>query len=105
MKKVYTSSDNILIGFLKGILEDQNIHILVKNEMLLGAVGEIPPIEVWPEIWVMEDRDETIAKTLIEQAVSPVKWQREWQCPSCGEWIESQFSECWKCNSSRPQNC
>ena len=105
MKKVYTSSDNVLIGYLHGILEDQQISCLIKNEMLQGATGEIPPHETWPEIWVTNDGDEHSAKVLIEQALTPEKWQRDWKCNSCGEWIESQFSECWKCNSSRPMTC
>lgn len=105
MKKVYSSSDNIQTGFLKGILEARNIQVLVKNEMLLGAAGEVPPTEIWPEIWVMDDRDETIAKTIIEQVLTPTIEHKQWQCNQCGEWIESQFSECWKCNASRPQSC
>ena len=105
MKKVYTSIDEIQIGFLQGILEDQKINCLIKNQFLQGGIGEIPAHETWPEIWVTNDRDEQLAKTLIEQALAPEKWQREWKCPSCGEWIESQFSECWKCNSSRPRVC
>lgn len=98
MKKVYTSSDNIQIGFLKEILEARNIQLLVKNEMLLGAAGEIPLTDIWPEIWVMDDRDETLAKTIIEQVLSTTNEHRQWQCSQCGEWIESQFSECWKCS-------
>lgn len=105
MKRVYTSNDIILIGYLHGILEDQRINCLIKNEMLLGATGEIPAHEIWPEIWIMDDNDEQLAKSLIEQAVSPEKWHRDWKCSSCGEWIENQFSECWKCNSSRPMTC
>lgn len=105
MKRVYSSSDNILIGFLSGILEDQKIKFLIKNETLQGGIGEIPAHEAWPEIWVINDSDEQLAKALIEQALTPEKWQREWQCPSCGEWIESQFTECWKCNSPRPMTC
>ena len=105
MKKVYTSSDNVLIGYLRGILEDQKISCLIKNEMLQGGIGEIPAHESWPEIWIIDDNEEQLAKTIIEQALAPKKWQREWQCPSCGEWIESQFTECWKCNSPRPRIC
>jgi len=105
MKKVYTSSDNVLIGYLRGILDDQKISCLIKNEFLQGASGEIPAHETWPEIWIVEDDEEQMAKKLIEQALAPAKWQREWKCLSCGEWIEAQFTECWKCNSSRPMIC
>lgn len=101
MRKVYTSSDTVLIGYLRGILEDQNIHCLIKNEMLTGAVGEIPAHETWPEIWVTTDTDYKPATTLIESALAPQQWQRDWRCLECGEWIESQFSACWKCNTAR----
>ncbi len=105
MKKVYTSTDDILIGFLQGLLEDQKIRCLIKNEFLQGGIGDIPAHEAWPEIWVMDDTDEQLAKKLIEQALAPEKSHREWKCLSCGEWIEAQFTECWKCNSSRPMAC
>ncbi len=101
MKKVYTSSDNIMIGYLHSLLQDQKINCLIKNEMLQGAVGEIPSHEAWPEIWVLDDNEERLAKSFIEKVLQPDKWQREWQC-GCGEWIESQFTECWQCNCSRP---
>ena len=105
MKKVYTSSDNVLVGYLQGILQDQKINCLIKNEMLQGATGEIPAHETWPEIWVMDDNEEQLAKRFIEQALTPNNSYRDWKCLSCGEWIESQFTECWKCNSSRPMTC
>ncbi len=94
-----------MIGYLKGVLEDQNIACLIKNELLQGATGEIPPQEAWPEIWVQDDRDECAAKALIEQLLMPGEETNNWHCPNCGEWIESQFSECWRCNTSRPMRC
>lgn len=102
MRKVYTSSDTVMIGYLRGILEDQSIQCLIKNELLLGGTGEIPAHETWPEIWVTNDTDYNQAKNLIDAALTPQQWQRDWRCPGCGEWIENQFSECWKCSSSRP---
>lgn len=105
MRKVYTSSDAIMTGFLRGVLEDHAIRCLIKNEILQGATGELPPQETWPEIWVLEDREYDLARRLIEQATLPAKIYEDWQCPACGEMIESQFSECWKCNTSRPLIC
>lgn len=91
-----------MIGYLHSLLQDKNINCLIKNEMLQGAVGEIPQHETWPEIWVVDNREEQLAKSFIEEVLTPEKWQRDWKCTGCGEWIESQFTECWKCNSSRP---
>ena len=25
--------------------------------------------------------------------------EKPWQCPSCGEKIEAQFTQCWKCDT------
>jgi DNA-directed RNA polymerase subunit RPC12/RpoP len=29
----------------------------------------------------------------------PETLDKPWQCPSCGEKIEAQFTQCWKCGT------
>jgi len=52
MKRVYCSEDRLLVGFLKGVLDGHHIDCLVKNEYLIGGIGELPPGACWPELWV-----------------------------------------------------
>ena len=68
MKRVFTSHDPILAGYLRAVLVEHGIGCIVKNEYLLGGAGELPPSECWPEVWVVEDGDEARARALVEEA-------------------------------------
>ncbi|MHB8120594.1 MAG: putative signal transducing protein [Desulfuromonadaceae bacterium] len=99
MKTVYSASHIPLVSVFKGILEGFGIRCWLKNEFLSSGMGEIPPIECWPQLCV-EDDDYEEAKAIIEEALAE-KDLHEWKCDSCGEVIEGQFGECWKCGTSR----
>ena len=50
---------------IKGILESEGIETFVKNEHLSGLAGEVPFMESWPEVWVIEDQEVEHAETII----------------------------------------
>jgi len=99
MKRVYSASNMSLVSIFRDILEEHGIKCWVKNEFLSAGIGELPPIECWPEILV-EDDVFPEAKRLVEEALA-VKVMPAWKCGSCGEELEGQFTECWKCGKSR----
>ena len=68
MKRVFSSHDPMLAGYLRAVLEEHGIGCIVKNEYLLGGAGELPPTECWPELWVVEDGDEARARAIVEEA-------------------------------------
>jgi hypothetical protein len=102
MKRLFTSSDQIAVAQLKGILESEGILCILKNEMLTGLAGEVPFTETFPEVWVVNpgdyDRAEAIKREW-RQVVSSTG--QNWTCPTCGEILEPQFSSCWRCNAPR----
>ena len=102
MKRVFTSHDPMLAGYLRAVLEEQGIGSFVKNEYLLGGAGELPPTECWPEVWVVDDGDEERARALIGEAEPAGQKGEAWRCPGCGEWIEPEFGACWRCAGDRP---
>ncbi len=97
MRRVLATHDPLFAGHLRAVLEGHGIACLVKNEHLLGGAGEIPPLECWPELWVVVDEDEARARAIVESLTGPTDADRAWQCERCGEWMEPQFSECWQC--------
>ena len=97
MKRVFSTHDPMLAGYLRAVLEEHGIACLLKNEYLLGGVGELPPNECWPEVWVVEDGQEARARALVEEARHAGKPGEEWRCPACCEWIEAGFGTCWRC--------
>jgi hypothetical protein len=101
MKRIYASGDMALLQFLHDTLAGRGIRVMIRNQLLQGAAGELPPTECWPELWVMDDADADIARTLVEEAARPpANDGRRWIC-ACGEVIEPQFSSCWSCGAEK----
>lgn len=105
MLKLYTAADRTLVGFLKSVLEDHRIPCIIRNEFVGGGVGEIPPQECWPELWLIDESDERRARQIIEAAwpSKPVRGA-PWQCAWCGEWLEAQFETCWHCGAEQDRH-
>jgi hypothetical protein len=102
MKKVYSGQDCLMIGHLKNVLATFGIECVTKNLYLSSAAGQLPPIECWPELWVVDDRRLAEAQTILKRTLAPLQSvKKPWQCGGCGEEVEGQFSECWKCGRSR----
>jgi hypothetical protein len=104
MKRVYTTKDPLMIGHLKNVLETFEIKCMTKNLDLFSAAGQLPPIECWPELWVLDDLRHAEAQTILRKTLGPLKPVRKpWRCGGCGEEIEGQFTECWNCGDARPR--
>jgi hypothetical protein len=102
MKRVYSAKDPLMIGHLKNVLTAAGIRCVTKKLDLISAAGELPPIDCWPELWVVDDDRVGRAKAVLKKALAPLAAVRKsWTCPSCGENLEGQFSECWNCGCDR----
>ncbi len=100
MKKIASSESLITINHYKNILESEDIICEIRNEHLGGIIGEMPFVEVWPELWVKHDLDADRAKQLLDDANSNEYQGPSWQCRRCGEDNEGQFAACWNCGAS-----
>ena len=101
MKLVYTRHDGFLVDYLTRTLESRGIRCLLRNQYLQGAIGELPPTECWPEVWVLDDGDLPLASEIVGGLLAPEKSMEAWQCPGCGELLEAQFEQCWSCGCTR----
>lgn len=99
LRTVYSASNLAIVSIFQNILEGYGIRCWLKNEFLHAGIGEIPPIECWPQLCVNDDDFEE-AKRIIDEALSE-KTIPAWKCASCGEKVEGQFSGCWNCGKSR----
>ncbi len=102
MKKIYSADNLIMAGHVKGLLESNSIECIIKNQNLAGAIGELPPVECWPEVWVVHEEDYSQAMKIVDSVITHDQHlHNEWKC-ICGEIIEGQFSACWQCGTDRP---
>ena len=99
MKTVYSAANISVVSIFQNILEGNGIRCWIKNQFLYSGMGEIPPIECWPQLCV-EDEDFEEAQRIVDEALSGPE-RAGWKCSSCGEDIEGQFTECWKCGKGR----
>ena len=100
MKKVFTAHDTIIAGFLKSILEERGVSCILRNDYLGGGAGELPLNECWPEIWVVDPREEQLARKIIAEHRTPLEGE-VWQCANCNELLEAQFTSCWQCGATK----
>jgi len=100
MKKLTSADSLVTISHYRNVLESEGIRCQIRNQHLSPLAGEIPFVEVWPELWVVNDLEFDRARQLIDEAVSGESPTDPWRCSHCGEENEGQFAACWNC--SRP---
>jgi len=100
LKRIYSSFNLAAVHHAKNLLEAEGIRAVVRNEMLSSAMGELPPAECQVELWVVREADAQRAEALLQEAFSP-KTGPPWHCRSCGETVEAQFTQCWRCGAFR----
>ncbi len=103
MKLVHTARHPTEAHLIRGMLEAAGIRAEVKGDQLYGAFGELP---VLPTVWVLDDKLAAEADRLIIEFLRGTAARRyanqRWACPRCGEILEGQFTDCWKCGAARP---
>ena len=104
MIKVFEDFDITLVGHYQSVLESNDIATFMKNQFGTSGAGELPFIEVIPQLWVLNEADAERAKALIRELYEPESREppREWTCPDCGTEQEPAFTHCWKCSAARP---
>jgi hypothetical protein len=108
MKKVYIAQNPADAHFVAGILQERGIKCEVLGEELWGARGalSVSP-DTLPAVWIQDDNRHEQALNLIRQienkTLNAPAGDSPWKCPNCGEKMEAQYTDCWKCGTSRPE--
>ena len=68
MRKLLRAKDlsGIDVNLLKGLLQQEGIPCLIKNEYLSIAIGDLPPAECYQELWLLDADDYPQAKEIID---------------------------------------
>lgn len=105
MRKVYSCNSIIELAPYKFALAAEDIKLLIKNEFAQGAIGELPPTDALPQIWVLNDSDfEQAQQICIEVEKQQQQLSDDWLCVHCSETNASSFEYCWQCQTIRPPN-
>ncbi len=98
MKRVFRAASLIQVAHARNLLLAAGIQSELRNQYLAGALGELPMLETWPQLFV-DDSDESAALgALARAAAAPVG--SPWTCEQCGEQLEPQFTTCWRCGAT-----
>lgn len=85
------------VDLLREMLEQEGIPCVVRNRALSMTAGEVPPIETWPSLWVVDDAQVPQAQQLIAAVMNDEGAGEPWTCPQCGEEVDGHFAACWRC--------
>ena len=101
MKRVYTAETLVQVVHVQNLLAAHGIAAQLRNARLGGALGEIPFLETWPQLWVDDPLFDWASQVIERDLHQPATPGEPWTCPNCGERIEVQFTECWRCGSAK----
>lgn len=89
---------SVPVDILREMLEAEGIACVVKNRELSITAGEVPPIETWPSLWVVDDERAAEAERLVASVMHDEAPRDPWTCSSCGAEVDGHFAACWRCS-------
>lgn len=100
MIKVFEDFNFTRVGQMQSLLESHGIKTFLKNEFGSSVVGELPFVEVVPQLFVLEENDAEKARELLSAESLDHHPAADWTCSECGSEVEGNFSQCWKCGKA-----
>lgn len=97
MKRLFVAAHLPEAYLVHGLLAQAGIAARVFNEYSQGALGELPPTVIRPEVWIDDDRDLGLARGIVERYERDRTATGSRRCPSCGEENPAAFEVCWQC--------
>jgi hypothetical protein len=86
---------------IKQLLEEKGIPCFVKNEFAIGAMGELSPMDVLPEVWISDIEWLLKAQQFITDFEQQPIDLSPWICSKCDERNAANFELCWQCGEDR----
>jgi hypothetical protein len=100
MIKLYTAGSLFEAQLLCDLLASRGIKGHVLNANAQGAVGEIPFIEAYPQVWIDQNADKALAERIVAELEAQEPATDDITCPHCGERNPGNFSACWACQGA-----
>ncbi|HIG74841.1 MAG TPA: DUF2007 domain-containing protein [Bacteroidetes bacterium] len=104
MTRVYSHPDPSITHLVQNALRSAGIDAVVQGERHGAAMGEVPPIAAWSEVWVGDGAALEAARAVVAEVTrEPAETPSPWTCALCGETVEGQFGACWSCGNPQPE--
>jgi Putative prokaryotic signal transducing protein len=97
VKRVFRAASLLQVAHARNILITAGIEAELRNQYLAGALGDLPMLETWPQLWVEDDLEPAALRALERASAAPTG--APWECVQCGEQLEPQFTTCWRCGA------
>ncbi|MGS2719624.1 putative signal transducing protein [Paraglaciecola aestuariivivens] len=97
MLKVYSHNSRFMVFQVKQLLDDKGIPCFVKNEFAIGAMGELSPMDVLPEVWINDPEWLPQAQACVQAFSVQQGSNSTWLCSQCQEQNAGNFELCWQC--------
>jgi hypothetical protein len=97
MKKLYCAANLPDAHIVLHLLDEAGIEARVFNENAQGGLGELPFTHVYPEVWLMNERDFRRAREIVDAHEAPPRDLGDVRCGGCGEDNPRNFQVCWQC--------
>lgn len=101
MIKVFENFDFSRVGQMQSLLESHDIKTFIKNQYGSSVMGEVPFVEVVPQLYILQARDLARARELLQLDLPVDQPEKDWVCTECGVDIDGAFGRCWKCGAGR----
>jgi hypothetical protein len=98
MKRVFRAGSLLQVAHARNVLIAAGIDSELRNQYLAGALGDLPMLETWPQLWVEDDFESPALRALEKASAAPTG--SAWTCSQCGERLEPQFTSCWRCGAA-----
>lgn len=98
---VFEDFDFSRVGQMQSLLESHGIETFIRNQFGSSVMGEVPFVEVVPQLFVLKQKDVDRAVELLQSNRAVAQSAVDWTCPGCGVDVDGQFSHCWQCGCAR----
>lgn len=100
MKKLYSAASLPDAHLIRNLLDQAGIEAHVFNENAQGGVGQLPVMDAYPQVWIVDERDLSRARGIVEAFEHMPSIRSNLRCRQCSEDNPSTFQLCWNCGAS-----
>lgn len=95
MLRVFSHPDPAIAALVAGALDAEGIVATVRGTSYGAAMGELPPVAAWAEVWIADEARLAEAEALAQRAMADDAVDvAPWMCPACGEAVDGVFGAC-----------